>query len=130
MKKLRVLLAKVGLDSHDRGVLYIAKALCDKGIEVIYTGLHRAPSQVVSAAIQEDVDVIGLSFLSASHLGLTEKVMAELKARDAEDKKVLVGGVIPQEDISRLRTLGVTEIFPSGTSIDTIENYFLSLPVK
>ena len=127
MKQLRVLLAKVGLDSHDRGVLYIAKALRDKGIEVIYAGLHQTPSQVVSIAIQEDVDVIGLSFLSASHMGLTEKVMSGLKTRHAEDKMVLVGGVIPIADIPRLLSLGVAEVFPSGTSIERIADFFQSV---
>jgi len=129
-KKLRVLLAKVGLDSHDRGVLYIAKALRDIGVEVIYSGLHQTPSQVVSAAMQEDVDIIGLSFLSASHMGLTEKVMTELKARQGGDKTVIVGGVIPLADISHLCGLGVTKVFPSGTPIDDIENFFLSLTVS
>ncbi len=127
MKQLRVLLAKVGLDSHDRGVLYIAKALRDKGIEVIYTGLHQTPSQVVSIAVQEDVDVIGLSFLSASHMGLVEKVMTGLKTRHAEDNMVVVGGVIPQADIPRLRSLGVTEVFPSGTPIERIADFFQSV---
>ena len=128
MKKLRVLLAKVGLDSHDRGILYIAKALRDKGVEVIYTGLHQTPSQVVSTAVQEDVDVIGLSFLSASHMGLMKKVMNEMRHQCAEEKKVLVGGVIPRSDIPQLLSLGVTEVFPSGTPIERIIDYFQSAP--
>jgi methylmalonyl-CoA mutase C-terminal domain/subunit len=125
-KKVRVLLAKVGLDSHDRGVMFIAKALRDRGIEVIYSGLHQTPAQVVSAAIQEDVDIIGLSFLSASHLGLTEKVMTELKAQGGGDKIVIVGGVIPKADIPKLLDLGVAEIFPSGTPIDKIIDFIQS----
>ena len=129
-KKLRVLLAKVGLDSHDRGVLFIAKALRDNGIEVIYSGLHQTPDQVVSSAIQEDVDIIGLSFLSASHMGLTEKVIAELKHQQIEDKIVIVGGVIPKAGIADLRHLGVTDVFPSGTPIDEIVNFFLNPPLS
>jgi len=127
-KKVRVLLAKVGLDSHDRGVMFIARALRDSGIEVIYSGLHQTPAQVVAAAIQEDVDIIGLSFLSASHLGLTEKVIAELKARQATDKLVVVGGVIPRSDIPKLRNLGAAEVFPSGTPIDHIAAFIKSSP--
>ena len=127
-KKVRVLLAKVGLDSHDRGVMFIARALRDSGIEVIYSGLHQTPAQVVAAAIQEDVDIIGLSFLSASHLGLTEKVIAELKARQATDKLVVVGGVIPRSDIPKLRNLGAAEVFPSSTPIDHIAAFIKSSP--
>jgi methylmalonyl-CoA mutase C-terminal domain/subunit len=127
-RKIRVLLAKVGLDGHDRGVMFIAKALRDSGVEVIYSGLHQTPAQVVSAAIQEDVEIIGLSFLSASHLGLTEKVIAELKDRQATDKLVIVGGVIPRVDIPKLRNLGAVEVFPSGTPIDHITDFIKSHP--
>jgi len=128
-KKRRILLAKVGLDSHDRGVLFIAKALRDKGIEVIYSGLHQTPAQVVAAAVQEDVDIIGLSFLSASHLGLTEKVINELKAQQAMDKIVIVGGVIPKADIPKLKELGVAQVFPAGTPIDQIVEFVQSCPI-
>ncbi len=113
-------MAKPGLDGHDRGARIIARALRDAGFEVIYTGLHQSPEQIVSAAIQEDVDLIGLSSLAAAHLYLFQKVMDLLKAQGAGDIMVIGGGIIPEKDIVTLEAMGVQEIFPSGTSLDTI----------
>lgn len=113
-------MAKPGLDGHDRGARIIARALRDAGFEVIYTGLHQSPEQIVSAAIQEDVDLIGLSSLAAAHLYLFQKVVDLLKAQDADDIMVIGGGIIPEKDIVKLKAMGVQEIFPSGTSLDTI----------
>ena len=113
-------MAKPGLDGHDRGARIIARALRDAGFEVIYTGLHQSPEQIVSAAIQEDVDLIGLSSLAAAHLYLFQKVMDLLKAQGADDIMVIGGGIIPEKDIVRLEAMGVQAIFPSGSSLDTI----------
>jgi methylmalonyl-CoA mutase C-terminal domain/subunit len=119
-RKIRILVAKPGLDGHDRGARIIARALRDAGFEVIYTGLHQSPEQIVSAAIQEDVDLIGLSSLAAAHLYLFQKVMDLLKAQGADDIMVIGGGIIPEKDIVRLEAMGVQAIFPSGSSLDTI----------
>jgi methylmalonyl-CoA mutase C-terminal domain/subunit len=119
-RKIRILVAKPGLDGHDRGARIIARALRDAGFEVIYTGLHQSPEQIVSAAIQEDVDLIGLSSLAAAHLYLFQKVVDLLKAQGADDIMVIGGGIIPEKDIVKLKAMGVQEIFPSGTSLDTI----------
>ena len=116
-------MAKPGLDGHDRGARIIARALRDAGFEVIYTGLHQSPEQIVSAAIQEDVDLIGLSSLAAAHLYLFQKVVDLLKAQDADDIMVIGGGIIPEKDIVKLKAMGVQEIFPSGTSLDIIINW-------
>ena len=110
-KKIRVLVAKPGLDGHDRGAKVIARALRDAGMEVIYTGLRQTPEQIVAAALQEDVDVIGLSVLSGAHISLTEKIIAKLKEQNAEDKMVLVGGTILDKDVPKLKTMGVAEVF-------------------
>ena len=117
-KKIRVLVAKPGLDGHDRGAKIIARALRDAGMEVIYTGLRQTPEQVVAAALQEDVDVIGLSVLSGAHISLTEKVVDKLKEQDAQDKLVLVGGTILAKDVSKLKEMGVAEVFPTGSRLD------------
>ena len=117
-KKIRVLVAKPGLDGHDRGAKVIARALRDAGMEVIYTGLRQTPEQVVSAALQEDVDVIGLSVLSGAHMGLAEKVIARLKEQDAGDKMVVVGGTILAKDIPKLKDMGVAEVFPTGSRLE------------
>jgi len=114
---IRVLVAKPGLDGHDRGAKVIARALRDAGFEVIYTGLRQTPEQIVSAAIQEDVDVIGLSVLSGAHLPLTEKIMALLKAQGAEDKVVVIGGTILSKDVEKLKAAGVAAVFPTGTAL-------------
>ncbi len=127
-KRLRVLIAKPGLDGHDRGAKVIARALRDAGMEVIYTGLHQTPEQIVETAIQEDVDVIGLSILSGAHIPLFKRVMELLKEKNAEDILVFGGGVIPEDDIPILESFGVKKIFTPGTStrevIEYLEEYF------
>ena len=122
-KRARLLIGKVGLDGHDRGVKIIARALRDAGYEVIYTGLHQTPEMVVNAAIQEDVDAIGLSILSGAHNTLLVKVMELLKEKQAEDIIVFGGGIIPDEDIPTLKKLGVKEIFTPGASIQSILDF-------
>lgn len=114
-KKIRVLIAKPGLDGHDRGAKVVARALRDAGMEVIYTGLRQTPEQIVETAIQEDVDVIGLSILSGAHTHLFPKIMELLKENNIEDIVVMGGGVIPEEDIPELKKVGISEIFTSGT---------------
>ncbi len=115
-RRLRVVVAKPGLDGHDRGAKVIARALRDSGMEVIYTGLHQRPRQIVETAIQEDADAIGLSILSGAHLSLTAELSELLAAEDAGDVAIVVGGVIPAEDHEALRALGVAAIFTPGTS--------------
>jgi methylmalonyl-CoA mutase, C-terminal domain len=114
MAKIRVIVAKAGLDGHDRGAKVVARALRDAGVEVIYTGLHQTPEQIVAAAIQEDVDAIGLSILSGAHMTLFSKVMELLRERDATDIVVFGGGIIPEDDIAELTQLGVARIFTPG----------------
>lgn len=114
-KKVRVLIAKPGLDGHDRGAKVVARALRDAGMEVIYTGLRQTPEQIVETAIQEDVDVIGLSILSGAHTHLFPKIMKILKENDIKDIIVIGGGVIPEEDIPELKKVGIAEIFTPGT---------------
>ncbi|MFD1850564.1 methylmalonyl-CoA epimerase [Oceanobacillus bengalensis] len=126
-KKIRVLVAKPGLDGHDRGALVISQALRDHGMEVIYTGLRQSPLQIAQAAIQEDVDVIGLSSLSGAHRTLFPKVIEELQKRNAEDIPVIGGGVIPSEDIPYLLEKGVKKIFTSGSSTSMLANYIQDL---
>lgn len=118
-RRIRVLIAKPGLDGHDRGAKVVALALRDAGFEVIYTGLHRTVEQIVEAAIQEDVDVIGLSILSGAHLSLSEKILAQLRAAGA-DIPVVVGGNIPLRDHDALRALGVAGVFPTSTDFEEI----------
>jgi len=119
-KTIRVLIAKPGLDGHDRGAKVIARALRDSGMEVIYTGLRQTPEQIVEAAIQEDVQVIGLSILSGAHNFLFPRVMELLEEKDAEDILVIGGGVIPEEDIPGLKAAGIKEIFTPGTPTSAI----------
>lgn len=119
-KRIRILVAKPGLDGHDRGARVIARAFRDAGFEVVYTGLHQTPEQIVAAALQEDVDVIGLSSLSGAHLYLFARVMELLKAKEADDVVVIGGGIIPEEDVAKLKKLGIKEIFLPGTSLDQI----------
>jgi methylmalonyl-CoA mutase C-terminal domain/subunit len=119
-RKLRILMAKPGLDGHDRGVKVIARALRDAGMEVIYTGLHQTPEMVAAAAVQEDVDAVGLSIMSGAHNTLCPAVIDELKKRDAGDILVFVGGIIPDADFERLRAAGVSGIFTPGTSLEAI----------
>ena len=115
-RKIRVLIAKPGLDGHDRGAKVIARAFRDAGFEVIYTGLRQTPEMIVSAAIQEDVDAIGLSCLSGAHMHLFPKVMELLKAKGVEDILVFGGGTIPDEDISKLKACGVAQVYTPGAS--------------
>jgi len=122
-KKIRVLIAKPGLDGHERGARVVAYGLRDAGFEVIYTGLRQTPDQICSAAIQEDVNVIGLSILSGAHLSLTKKVLDGLKAQDADDIMVLVGGVIPDDDMNKLKEMGVAAVFTAGTSVSKIASF-------
>jgi methylmalonyl-CoA mutase, C-terminal domain len=119
-KRIRVLVAKPGLDGHDRGAKVIARALRDAGMEVIYTGLRQTPEMIVSAALQEDVDCIGLSILSGAHLGIVPQVLALMRERGIADVPVVLGGIIPAEDAVELKRQGVAEIFPPGTPLDRI----------
>lgn len=122
-RKLRVLVAKPGLDGHDRGAKVIARALRDAGMEVIYTGLRQTPEQVVEAAVQEDVDVLGLSMLSGAHNTIVPKIMAGLKEQGADDITVVVGGIIPTEDEPALKEMGVAAVFGPGTSLQAIVEF-------
>jgi methylmalonyl-CoA mutase C-terminal domain/subunit len=119
-RKLRILVGKPGLDGHDRGAKIIARAFRDAGFEVIYTGLHQTPEQIVSAAIQEDVDCIGLSILSGAHNTLLPKVCELLREKQADDILVFGGGVIPEDDIPGLKAAGITEVFTPGASTEEI----------
>ena len=116
-RKIRVLVAKPGLDGHDRGAKIVARALRDAGFEVIYTGIRKRPAAIAATAIQEDVDAIGLSILSGAHLGLTRKVLAELESRGAADIPVIVGGTIPVGDVRLLREAGAAAVFSTGSTI-------------
>lgn len=120
---IRVLVAKPGLDGHDRGAKVVARALRDAGIEVIYTGLHQTPEMIVDAAIQEDVDAIGLSVLSGAHLTLFAAVIELLRAREAGDIIVFGGGIIPDEDVAELESLGVARVFTPGTTTTAIVDW-------
>ena len=122
-KKIRVLIAKPGLDGHDRGAKVIVHALKDAGMEVIYTGLHQTVDAIVRTALEEDVDVIGLSIYSGAHLPLSEKLMQKLKEERLTDKLVLVGGNIPQRDIETLKSYGVAGVFPTGSQFDEIVQF-------
>jgi methylmalonyl-CoA mutase C-terminal domain/subunit len=122
-KKIRVLIAKPGLDGHDRGAKVIARALRDAGMEVIYTGLRQTPEMIASAAVQEDVDVIGLSILSGAHNTLCPQLMKMLHERGMDDVTVLVGGIIPEADIPGLKQAGIAEIFLPGTSTQDIVDF-------
>ena len=122
-KPIRVLIGKVGLDGHDRGVKLVARALRDAGMEVVYTGLHQTPEQVVSAAIQEDVDAIGLSVLSGAHNTLFIRVLELLKEQGAEDIVVFGGGIVPDEDRSTLQAAGVRALFQPGTPMSEIVDF-------
>lgn len=125
-RKIRVLIAKPGLDGHDRGAKVVARALRDAGMEVIYTGLRQTPGKIVAAAIQEDVDAIGLSILSGAHNVLFPEIMRLLKEEGAEDVIVFAGGIIPEQDIPKLKEMGIREIFlpgtPTATAIEAIRN--------
>ena len=122
-RKIRVLVAKPGLDGHDRGAKIVARALRDAGMEVIYSGLHQTPEQIVETAIQEDVDIVGLSCLSGAHMTLFPRVTALLKEKGAEDIVVTCGGIIPEDDIPVLKDAGISEIFGPGTPLEEIIEY-------
>jgi methylmalonyl-CoA mutase cobalamin-binding domain/chain len=118
--KIRVLLAKVGLDGHDRGVRVVARTLRDAGMDVIYTGLHRSPEEVVDAAVQEDVDVLGVSLLSGAHMTAFPRIFKQLEARGVSDMIVIGGGVMPDDDVTKLKGMGVAEILLQDTPPETI----------
>jgi methylmalonyl-CoA mutase, C-terminal domain len=120
---IRVLVAKPGLDGHDRGAKVIARALRDAGMEVIYTGLRQTPEMIVNAALQEDVQVIGLSILSGAHNAIVPRVMDLLHEREMDDVKVIVGGIVPDEDAAELKRIGVAEVFQPGASLDAIVTF-------
>jgi methylmalonyl-CoA mutase C-terminal domain/subunit len=122
-RKIRVVVAKPGLDGHDRGAKIIARALRDAGMEVIYTGLHQTPEQIVETALQEDADAVGLSILSGAHMTLVPRIVELLKEQGADDVIVVVGGTIPNDDIPELKELGVAEIFTPGSSVQGIVDY-------
>lgn len=122
-RRYRVVVAKPGLDGHDRGVKVIARALRDSGFEVIYTGLHQTPEQIVQAVIQEDADALGLSLLSGAHMTLVPKIFQLLKEQGVEDVLVVVGGIIPDNDIPLLKEIGVAEVFTPGSSLPTISEW-------
>jgi methylmalonyl-CoA mutase C-terminal domain/subunit len=122
-RKIRVVVAKPGLDGHDRGAKIIARALRDAGMEVIYTGLHQTPEQIAATVIQEDADAVGLSILSGAHMTLVPRVVTLLEAQGAEDVVLTVGGTIPNDDIPELKKLGVDEIFTPGSTTDDIVEF-------
>ena len=122
-QKIRVVIAKPGLDGHDRGAKVIARALRDAGMEVIYTGLRQTPEQIVAAALQEDADVIGLSILSGAHMQICPRVMELLKEKGLDDVEVVIGGIIPDVDIAKLNAMGIKGIFIPGTPMQHIIDY-------
>jgi methylmalonyl-CoA mutase C-terminal domain/subunit len=122
-RKIRVLVAKPGLDGHDRGAKIVARALRDAGMEVIYTGLHQTPEQVVATALQEDVDAVGLSVLSGAHMYLFSRILELLREKGVDDVVVFGGGIIPPEDVERLKAMGVKELFTPGTSTQQIVGF-------
>ncbi len=122
-RKVRVLVAKPGLDGHDRGAKVVARALRDAGFEVIYTGIRQTPEAIVEAALQEDVDVVGLSILSGAHMALVPKIVRMLRERGMEDVLVLVGGIIPDEDVPKLQAIGVRGVFGPGTLTTDIVDF-------
>ena len=122
-KKIRVVVAKPGLDGHDRGAKIIARALRDAGMEVIYTGLHQTPEQIVETVLQEDADAVGLSILSGAHMTLVPRVIELLREQDASDVVVTVGGTIPADDVPELKKLGVAEVFTPGSSTQSIIDF-------
>ena len=130
-RKIRVVIAKPGLDGHDRGAKIIARALRDAGMEVIYTGLHQTPEQIVETAIQEDADAVGISILSGAHMTLVPKILEGLRAEGLEDVLVLVGGTIPKPDVAELKEQGVAEIFTPGAPVSDIVDFLQAkIPVE
>ncbi len=126
-KKIRILIAKPDLDGHDRGAKVVAMALRDAGMEVVYSGLHQSIDQIVRTALEESVDVIGLSIMTGAHLSICNRLLKQLKSEDMEDIQLIVGGVIPKDDIAKLKTMGVQSVFPGGTSFDEIVEFLQSL---
>ena len=122
-RKIRVLVAKPGLDGHDRGAKVVARALRDAGFEVIYTGLRQTPEMIATAALQEDVDAVGLSILSGAHMTLFPEILELIKAKGLDDVLVFAGGTIPSNDILELKKMGIAEIFPPGSSLQNIINF-------
>ncbi|MCA9493866.1 MAG: cobalamin B12-binding domain-containing protein [Myxococcales bacterium] len=122
-QRLRVLVAKPGLDGHDRGAKVIARGLRDAGMEVVYSGLHRTPEQIVRTALEEDVQVVGLSILSGAHMRLLPEVVAGLRREGLDDVLVIAGGIIPEDDVARLQEAGVSAVFPPGTPVGTIVDF-------
>jgi methylmalonyl-CoA mutase C-terminal domain/subunit len=125
-RRIRVLIAKPGLDGHDRGAKVIARALRDAGMEVIYTGLRQTPEQILAAALQEDVDAIGLSILSGAHMHLFPRILELRREKGLEDVLVFAGGIIPDHDILKLKEMGIAEIFPPGSSLEEIVDFVRS----
>lgn len=125
--KIRILIAKPGLDGHDRGAKVVARALRDAGMEVIYTGLHQTPEMIVEAAIQEDVDIIGISILSGAHMTIFPRILELLKEKGAEHIRVIGGGIIPKEDMDKLKKKGIKELFGPGTPTPEIVDYVKGL---
>jgi len=119
-RKIRVLVAKPGLDGHDRGAKVVARALRDAGMEVIYTGLRQTPEMIAEAALQEDVDIIGLSILSGAHMAIAPRLLELLKQYDMDDVPIFIGGIIPNDDVPLLKEMGISEVFGPGTSTETI----------
>lgn len=126
-RKKRILVAKPGMDGHDKGALIVASLLRDAGFEVIYTGLRKSPKQIVSAAIQEDADIIGLSMLSGSHLALCRKIVDQLKEEGVRDKCLILGGVIPEEDVPELKEMGIDAVFTQSSDIDEMLEFLKSV---
>ena len=124
--RIRVLVAKPGLDGHDRGAKVIARALRDAGMEVVYTGLRQTPEMIVNAALQEDVQVIGLSILSGAHNAIVPRVMELLKEKKMSDVLVIVGGIVPDEDAAQLKRIGVAQVYQPGATLDSIVNFIRS----
>jgi len=122
-RRIKVLVAKLGLDGHDRGAKVVARALRDAGMEVVYTGIRQTPEQVVNAALQEDVDVVGISILSGAHMALVPRVLELLREKGLDDVAVVVGGIIPGDDIPKLKAMGVKEVFIPGTPLNAIVDF-------
>jgi methylmalonyl-CoA mutase, C-terminal domain len=129
-RKIRILMTKLGLDGHERGIMIVGMALRDAGMEVIYSGIHQTPEEAVAIAVQEGVDLIGISTLSGGHLGLIPRLMEELRSKGASDIDVIAGGIIPEEDIPMLKEIGVKEVFGPGTPIHHIVDYVKGLVKK
>lgn len=129
-RPIRVVIAKPGLDGHDRGAKIIARSLRDAGMEVVYTGLHQTPEQIVATVVQEDADAVGLSILSGAHMTLVPRVIELLRAEGADDVLVLVGGTIPQEDIPELKRLGVAAVYTPGASIQEMIDFLRSATAR